>query len=184
MPLPTLVFIAFATGLLATLAGRVELRVTPRPALLTQSFSAYALFAYLVLVPVGLYFYVFHGDWFLLYLVDVRHIPSALALIGFAAIGGVGALGFLAGAALVRSQRDGVAAALALLALAGGGGVILLAKERLALVGNYTQFARGFGLETYGTGALMMGTVLMSVVLFLAFGALMLRLQQSGRRGR
>lgn len=183
VPLPTLVFIALATGLVAALSGRIELRVTPRPALLTQSFIAFAIFTYLVLVPVGVYFYVFHGDWFLLYWVDVRSVPSALALVGFALVGGVSALGFATGAALVRTQRDGVVAALALLALAGGGAVILLAKDRLALVGSYTQFERGFGLETYGSGALMLGTLLMSAILVVAFLGLVLRLHQSGRKG-
>ena len=50
----------------------------------------------LLLLPVSLYFYVFHGDWFMLYTFDVRRVPSALALFGFAVELAVGLLGFRA----------------------------------------------------------------------------------------
>ena len=44
-----------------------------------------------MIVPVSVYFYVFHGDWFLLYLFDVSRIPSAIAMVGFFVQAGLGA---------------------------------------------------------------------------------------------
>ena len=56
--------------------------MSPRPLPLTRSFVAYVSFACLVIAPISVYFYVFHGDWFLLYLIDVNRIPSAIAMVG------------------------------------------------------------------------------------------------------
>lgn len=181
MPLPLIVCLAFASGAATALAGRAELRVSPRAALLTQAFAAYQLFVVLLLLPATAYFYVFHADWFLLYLVDPRDIPSALALLGLLAIGGIGALGFLAGASLVRSQREawagGLAAALALLGL----GVSLGLGDRLRRVGTYVQFHRGFGLTDYGDGPLYAGTLSLGLLMVLGLVFLLVRLELSHR---
>ncbi len=181
MPLPTLVFFALASGVAAALAGRVELRLSPRAPLLSRSFGAYAIFAGLVLVPVSVYFYVFHGDWFLLYFLDVRKVPSAVAMVGFLLQLGLGAAGFAFGASQVRAQRDGAAFGgfLALLALAVA--VPFAARTRLALVGSYAQFQGHFGLEPYGRGPLMQGAILMGAFLVGGLGALLLRLHLGGR---
>lgn len=183
MPLPTLICLAFASGIAAALAARVELRVSPRPPLLTQSFGAYAVFALLVLVPVGVYFYLFHGDWFLLYAFDVERIPSALALVGFLLLGGVGALGFVVGASMVRGQRDALGGVLAGLSVLAAIGVAVVARERLGLVGTYAQFKGGFGLQPFGRGPLVQGTAAMSAILLAGILFLLLRLRAAGRRG-
>src|SRR5690606_17076609 len=102
VPFPSLLCFVFAAGIAIALAGRTEIRVSPRPVLLTTSANALVIYASLLVVPVGVYFYVLHGDWFMLYLVDVERIPSALALLGFIALVGVGVLGFACSAALAR----------------------------------------------------------------------------------
>src|SRR5689334_22848983 len=127
------------------MASRRELRVSPRPSLLSRGFAAYVLFATLVLVPVSVYFYVFHRDWSLMYLVDVHTVPSAVAMVGFVLEVGVGAMGFGVGAGLVRSQREPLAGALAGAAVLAGILVAWLARDRLSMVGSYAQFVGGFG---------------------------------------
>ncbi|MEM9072054.1 MAG: hypothetical protein AAGE52_26345 [Myxococcota bacterium] len=183
MPLPTLICLAFASGIAAALAARVELRVSPRPPLLTQSFGAYLVFAMLVLVPVGVYFYVFHGDWFLLYTFDVSRVPSALALIGFLVLAGVGSLGFAVGASMVRGQRDTLGGILVGLSVLAAGAVAVVARDRLGVVGNFAQFEGGFGLKTFGSGPLMQGALTMGGILLVGAMFLLLRLRASGRRG-
>lgn len=181
MPLPLIVCLSFASGTATALAGRGELRVSPRAALLTQTFSAYAAFVALLILPATVYFYVFHADWFLLYLIDPRTVPSAVALLGVAAVGAVGAAGFLLGASLVRSQREpwagGIAAVVALLGL----GVSLGLGDRLRRVGTYTQFHRGFGLTDYGSGPLYYGTLSLGLLLVLGLVFLLVRLELSHR---
>ena len=97
MPFPSFVFLAFACGIAAALAARVELRMSIRPVPLTNSFYVFTIFVSLVLVPASAYFYVFHGDWFLLYAINVQKIPSAIALLVFLLEAGVGFFGFRRG---------------------------------------------------------------------------------------
>jgi hypothetical protein len=181
MPLPTLVFLAFGVGTAAALLGGSELRLSPRPTMLTSSFKAYTLFLCLLLLPISVYFYVFHGDWFLLYAVDVHHVPSAVALLGFMAEGGFGVLGFSLGAALARSQRNGLGYAVVALAGLLSLSVVALWPERLAVVGTCAQYHGDFGLHSYG-GALMHAGLAMG--LLLAYGAtyLLIRIRGAGRR--
>ncbi len=182
MPLPTLICIAFATGLAAALAASIELRVTPRPPLLTRGFAAYAIFLSLVLVPVGAYFYLFHGDWFLLYAGDSQQIPSALALVGFVGVGGVGAIGFAVGASMVRGQREALGGVLIALSILAAVGVVLVAKERLSMVGSIGQFEGGFGLTPFSQSSLAQGALVMSSLLFVGTAFTVYRLYSSGRR--
>lgn len=183
MPLPTLLFLAVVSGLAAALAAKAELRISPRPAVLTRSFVAYALFVGLVLIPASVYFYAFHGDWFLMYAVDVRRVPSALALVGFIGEAALGVGAFAIGAALVRGQREGIGKALIVLCTAAAVAVIVVARDRLAVVGTYAQYRGGFGLATYGHGPLLQGTVAMGLILAAGLGYLLVRLHLSGNRG-
>jgi hypothetical protein len=182
MPLPTVLSLAIASGLAAALAGKAELRVSPRPALLTQTFLAWLSFAALVLVPVSIYFYAFHGDWFVLYLMDVRRIPSALAMLGFAVEVILGAGGFALGAALVRAQRDSLGVAAVLLFLIAAGAVVPAAPDRLAMVGTFTQWRGNFGLVPYGEGTHMQGTLAMTGLLLLGGGFMLVRLWVGSRK--
>src|SRR5437763_725749 len=102
LPFTTLLFLAIGMGAATALAASQELRLSPRPIVVSDSGAAYAAFLCLLLLPVSVYFYVFHGDWFLLYLVDLRRVPSALALLGFIVELALGLLGFTLCAVAVR----------------------------------------------------------------------------------
>jgi hypothetical protein len=174
-------FLAFGMGAASALAGAHELRLTPRHALLSGSFGAFAAFLVLLVLPVSVYFYVFHGDWFMVYLVDVARIPSALALCGFMLEIGVGVLGFLVGASCVRNQRS----AWVVYLLIGVGlvaiGSLVVAPERLVLVGSYRQYQGRFGLTKYG-GPLLQGALLMGSILALGATFLVLRIRHGTSR--
>jgi hypothetical protein len=182
LPLPTQLFLTFASGVLTALAARADLRVSPKPAANSEAFVAFLLYALLVVLPVSVYFYVFHGDWYLLYTVDTARIPSALALFGLAAVVLVGAGGFLFGARLVRSQREQWAGAAVGMTVSMALGVLPLARHRLAVVGTYAQFFGDFGHRPYG-GTLLQGTVCMSLWLVLGLSFLVYRLGPSEKRG-
>ena len=181
MPLPPLVAFALVTGLAASLAGRNEIRMSPRPILLTRGFASYLSYACLVVVPVSVYFYIFHGDWFLLYTIDVNRIPSAVALVGFLAQAGLGAMGFLLGAALVRNQRETIVAVMTGVVFLAGAIVTLANTERLSQVGSHVQFHGQFGLAAYEDGSLMTGALAMGGIALVGLGFLLTRLWMSGR---
>ncbi len=182
MTLPTVVGLAFLVGVLAALAGRAEIKLSPRHPLLTRSFAALVIFSVCVLVPISVYFYVFHGDWFLLYLVDVRDVPSAVALVGFVLEAMLAMAGFALGASLLRSQREGLAGGLAGAALLLAVLVPVLLRDRLSRVGSYAQFSGGFGMTDFSAGPLLTGTVVMSLAFLLAAGFLLGRLWVGERR--
>ncbi len=182
MPLPTVLCLAFGTGLAAALAARNEIRLSARHPLLTRSYAAYAIFALLVLVPISVYFYVFHGDWFLLYLLDVRDVPSAIALVGFALEVGLGTLGFSLGGSLVRSQRDNAVGAFVGAAVIGALAPIAIASDRLAVVGSYAEYHGGFGLTRFAEGAMLQGAALMSVILVIGVAFLLTRVWMASSR--
>lgn len=181
MPLPTQVFLTFASGILAALAARADLRVSPKPALGSRAFVAYLLYAGLVVVPISVYFYLFHGDWYLLYTVDTARVPSALVLLGALAEVVVGGSGFLCGASLIRSQRDQWAGAIVGVTISMALGVLPLARQRLSEVGSYAQFHGDFGTIKYG-GPLFHGTLLMSLWMLLGLSILVYRLGLSAKR--
>ena len=160
-------------GAASALAGSHELRVSPRPIVLSDSFAAFVAFVLLLLLPATLYFYVFHGDWFMLYLVDVKRVPAPLTLLGFLCELALGLLGFFFGAACVRNQKNSwVVGALVLCALAALA-VIVIVPERLRVVGTLRQFRGGFGLTRYGgsllQGALAMGGLLTAGAFYLLY---------------
>lgn len=181
LPLPTFLLFGFGVGAAAALAGARELRFTPRHALGTDSFRAFALFVGLLLLPVSCYFYVFHGDWFLLYSVDARSLPSALVLVGIVIECGVAVAGFASGAALARSQRTNVGVALVTLSFVGASAVALVWRDRLTVVGSYSQYRGDYGLEPVG-GALLHGVLALGG--FVCLGALYLvaRIRHAQRR--
>ena len=65
MPLLFLLLISIAAGALSAYAGRDEVRNSSDPIWRMESFLGFAIFVVLVLLPTLVYFYVFHGDWFL-----------------------------------------------------------------------------------------------------------------------
>lgn len=181
VPIPTHLLFTAASGLLAALAARADLRGSPQASVLSHAFFAYLLYAGLVLVPASLYFYVFHGDWFLLYAVDVQRIPSALVLLACLLEVALGAGAFLLGATFVRSQREPWAGALIGVLVSVGVALVPLARRRLSVVGSYAQFHGDFGLVPFG-GTLLQGVLLMTAWVLLGLGLLAYRLGPFSRR--
>lgn len=182
MPLPTLVLFAYGIGVAAALAAGRELRFSPRHALLTASFKAFTLFVVLLLLPVSVYFYVFHGDWFLLYAVDVRRVPSAVALAGLLIEAALAVAGFVTGAALARGQRVGAGYAVVLTSVAAAAAVVLVWRDRLAVVGTFSQHRGDYGLHPYG-GTLLQGGAALGGILLVGAVYLVARIRLAQRRG-
>lgn len=181
MPLPLFAFLAVAAGVATAFAGGNELRLSPRHALLTSTFFAFACYLGLLLVPASAYFYIFHGDWFLLYAFDMRLIPSAIALVGFMLLALLGVLGFSLGAGLARSQRTGTGGAAIGVCVVAAVAVAIGLRDRLGLVGSYAQYRGGFGLEPYG-GTLLQGTLAMAGYLVLGLVFLLLKVRAASGR--
>ena len=182
MPIPSLFILAFSVGVAAAVASRKELRLSPRHPLTTRGFAAYVLFACLTLAPATLYFYAFHGDWALLYAMDAREIPSAVALVGLMLEVGIGAAGFYASASLVRTQRIAVAIGVSAGGLVAAVGAVFLVADRLSKVGSYAQFHGSFGLTPYVLSPVFHGCLAFGAILLGASVQLLVRLSVGGKK--
>ena len=169
MPLLFLLFITLATGILAAHAGREEVRHSADALWRMEAFLAYGLFVALVLMPVSLYFYVFHGDWFLLYWADTSRAPGLWGLVVLGSVVGVAAGGFRLGAALCRADRESAARRIAVASLASALGGWMLAWRRRSAVGSYREFTRDYGLVGYFSSAAFYSGLVMLVLLAAAF---------------
>jgi hypothetical protein len=182
LPFPTFVFVAFACGIAAALAARVELRMSIRPVPFTNSFFVFAIFIALVLVPASVYFYVFHGDWFLLYSINVQKIPSAIALVVFLLEAGVGFFGFMIGSILARGQQLSAGYMLIAASVLASITVVFIFADRLSVVGTFAQYHGDFGLETYRSSVVMKGSLATGAILVIGIAYLVTNLNY--RRSR
>ncbi len=181
MPLFFLLFVAIATGALSAYAGRDELRHSSDAMWRTESFLAYALFVGLVLLPTLVYFYVFHGDWFLFYWIDTRRAPWVWGLLATLLLLAASFAGFRFGAALCRASRESAARRASVVAALLSLAVWPLAWERLSVVGSHRQFAREYGLVAFFASPAFYAGVAILLVLLLAFAWLVFRIDRQTR---
>ncbi len=181
MPLLFLLLIAIATGALSAHAGRDEVRHSSDPVWRMETFLAYVLFVGLVLLPTAIYFYVFHGDWFLFYWVDTARAPWFWGLLGALLLLGAASLGFRLGAALCRASRDLAVRRITLGAIFFALAVWPLAWDRLSVVGSYRQFTRDYGLTRFFASPAFYSGLVMLLTIGLAFGWLVYRIDRHTR---
>ncbi|MGD8316202.1 MAG: hypothetical protein PVH21_15465 [Myxococcales bacterium] len=178
MPLVFLLFIAFATAVSAAHAGRDEVRLSLEPIWRMQTFSAYVLFLGFVVVPTAMYFYVFHGDWFLFYLADTGAAPWLWGILTVLSLLGAAAAGFRLGAAFCRASRDVAARRATIGVLLMGLCVWPLAWSRLRAVGSYRQFTRDYGLVAFPTSPACYSGIAMLVIGVIAFVWVVMRISE------
>ena len=172
---------AFATGARAAYAGRDEIRHSSEAMWRAESFLAYVSFFVLVLLPTTLYFYVFHGDWFLLYWVNTGRAPWVWGPLAVLLMSVAGLGGFSVAAALCRGSRDSAARRLGVLMAIIGVGVWPLAWERLSRVGTFRQYDRDYGLVSYFESPAFYSGLAMLVVAAGAFAWVAVRIDRQTR---
>lgn len=178
MPFPSLCCFAFCAGLLASLAGRAEVLTFGDRWWASETFSVFALFMGLVLVPVASYFYVFHGDWFLLYLASTASVISSLGLfiLGLVLVTAVG--GFALGTKLCRLDQSRQLWAAVGGAIGAAFLFFVIAWPRSTVVGSTVQYAKDFGLHPYWGSAAAWGGLWMTAVGAVSLGRLWLTLRR------
>lgn len=181
MPLLFLLFIAIATGALSAYAGRDEVRQSGEAMWRMDTFLAYALFVGLVLLPTAIYFYVFHGDWFLFYWVNTETARWVWGFLAVLLLLGAAFSGFRLGAALCRASRESAARRLTVAAALLGVAVWPLAWARLSVVGSYRQFTRDYGLVAFFASPAFYSCLVMLVLGAAAFTWLVYRIDRQTR---
>lgn len=183
MPLLFLLLIALSTGVLSARAGRDEVRNSADPVWRMESFLAYGLFVAFVLFPTTIYFYVFHGDWFLFYWVDTSGAPWLWGFVGTLLLLGAASAGFALGAAGCRASREAMARRITIGALVLAFMVWPLGWPRLRLVGSYRQFTHDYGLTAFFSSPAFYSGLVMLAIMSVAFGWVAYRIdRQTGER--
>ena len=178
MPLLFLLLVTVATGALSAHAGRDEIRHSADPVWRMEAFLAYGLFVGFVLLPTAIYFYVFHGDWFLFYWVDTGRALWVWGLLAVLFVLGGASMGFGLGAALCRASRDVAVRRIAVGALFIAVAVWPLGWDRLSAVGSYRQFTRDYGLVEFFASPAFYSGLAMLAILGVAFGSLVYRIDR------
>lgn len=142
---------------------------------------AYGLFVGFVLLPTVVYFYAFHGDWFLFYWVDTGRAPWVWGMVAIVLSFGGALAGFRVGAVACRASRDAVARRVAILTLAGALAVWPLAWSRLSVVGSHRQFVRGYGLVGFFSSAAFYSGLVMIAVVVAALALTAVRIDRQTR---
>ena len=147
MPIPQLLLVNTILGLASAWVGRSEARPSSASAAGTIAFSVLLVGQALLMVPLGLYLYLFYPDWSWMYVLPARAVPSPLVVLVMLAYPGAAAAGYFAGIAICRAGRDrAVLAAGVVLALATGLSTALL-WGRVEKVGTFNQFQGLTGLR-------------------------------------
>ena len=179
MPLALLFHLAL--GLAFALVARDRLRVDGTYA--TPAFSVALAHVGLVVVPLGLYFYLVQPDWTWLYWIDPAGIPKLAAVPLVAAHAGLVIGGWHLGAKLVRRDRTRLAVWLAVgltVALVVGAA---LALPRLASAATYAGYHHGDrrGLMSVELGWAVLVSVLATAI---TAGYTAFELSRDSRRAR
>jgi hypothetical protein len=141
MPMPLACLFHLALGLAFSLAARDRIRVDGPYA--SPAFSIALAHVGLVVIPLGLYFYLVQPDWTWLYGIDPGRIPRLAAVPLVAAHAGLVIAGWHLGAQLVRRDRTRLAVWLAIglaVAIVVGAALVL---PRLATAATYAGYHHG-----------------------------------------
>lgn len=140
-------------------------------------------FEAIVLLPVGLYYYLVYPDWSWMYFVDPKKLPSGVSVLVVLAYVATLLGGYLGGWALLRARREKILlGALAGLALAI---VIFLivCRGRLMSSGSYADYHAGRALSV-GEGKLGWALGITTVGVAAAIVLVGLTLYEQGKRSR
>lgn len=153
MPIPQLVVANAIIGLGCAWVARAEIRLASRSSVASAAFGVLLVGQLLLMIPVGLYLYIFYPDWSWLYLVRATAVPSAVVVFVIAGYPLAAVGGYFGAVALCRASRETF-----VLGLMGGLGLVILvtlavAWRRVGHVGTFDQYHRLFGLSTlHGSG--------------------------------
>lgn len=159
MPIPQLYALNVMLGLGCAWLARAEIRLASRSAIASVAFGVLLIGEVLLMLPMGLYLYLFYPDWSWMYLVEAREVPSAVVVFVMGGYLVAATAGYFGAVALCRASRETF-----VLWLIGALGFIVvltlaIGYRRFGLVGTFEQYHRLFGLDPMthsGLGAFLL----------------------------
>ena len=181
MTIPSLIASSLLFGASVAYAARIQIRTLQRHLFATRYFLALMMLELLIIVPIGIYAYIFYSDWSWMYLVNSAEISPALAVMAVCAYPLAAVMGYLVGYYSARSGTDFVTVMfMAFLAL-GLLGLFIAAKNQFLWVGTYQQFHLNVGLKFITATSLIHSIALSALGIFVCWCYLIYKFVREGR---
>ena len=181
MTIPGFIVMNLLLGSSVAFAAHLQIRTMQRPVSYNRYFNALMLLEMLVVVPAGIYFAAFYPDWSWMYLVDARSLPIGISVMAIASYPVAAGLGYLVGYFSARSASDWVTVIFMLFVVLSLGGLLVMAGEKLAVLGTYEQYHRNVGLKAFTESSLLPSVALAGVCIGVSWGYLIYRFVREGR---
>ncbi len=181
MTIPALIATSLLIGSSVSYGARIQIRTLQRHVFTTRYFSALMLLETTIILPVGLYFYMFYPDWSWMYLVNPATLNPGVAVMAFAAYPVSAAMGYLVGYYSARSNSDFVT--LMFMGFLSVGLLLLYiaAKNQFLWLGTYDQYHRDVGLAFIADTSVLPSFVLSVLGIGICWSYLIYRFMREGR---
>ena len=181
MTIPALIASSLLFGASVAYAARVQIRTLQRHLFTTRYFIALMMLEMLIVVPIGVYAYVFYSDWSWMYLVNTAEINAALGVMAVFGYPVASVMGYLVGYYSARSGTDFVTAMFIGFLGLGLLGLFVAAKNQFLWIGTYEQFHRNVGLKFISATSLLYSNILAVVCILVCWIHLLYRFIKEGR---
>lgn len=162
MTIPALVAISLLIGASVAYGARIQIRTLQRHVFATRYFMALMMLEATIVLPIGIYFYIFYPDWSWMYLVDPLRLNPAVVPMTMAAYPMAAIMGYLVGYYSARGGSDWVTLMFMTFMAIGVVSLFIAAKNQLLWVGTYEQYHRDIGLE-FITGTSVVPSIILAV---------------------
>lgn len=181
MTIPALIAASLLLGAAVAYAARIQIRTLQRHVFTTRYFSALMMLQIVIMLPIGLYFYIFYPDWSWMYLVNSTYLNGGVVVMTFISYPLVAAMGYLVGYYSARSASNWVTVMFMAFMALGLLGLFIAAKDQLIWVGTYEQYHRDVGLTVMTSTSVFPSMLLALSGIGVSFGYTVYRFVREGR---
>ena len=181
MTIPALLVLSSLVGASVAYAARIQIRTLQRAIFSSRYFMALMMFGFGILLPAGIYFYVFYSDWSWMYLANTSDMPGGIVVMAMLSYPIAAIMSYLVGYFSARGNSDWVT--LMFLVFMGIGliGLFAVASDKLFWVGTYEQYHRNTGLRQFTSTSLFPSSLLALSGICVCWFYILYRFVQEGR---
>jgi hypothetical protein len=179
--IPALIAFNLFIGASIAFCARVQIRTLQRHVFTTRYFIALMMLEAMIVLPVGIYFYIFYTDWSWMYLVNSATLNSGVGAMAVIAYPMAASMGYLVGYYSARSGSDWITVMFMVFIGTGLLGLFIAAKNQFVWVGTYEQYQRDVGLKFIRSTSLVPSISAAVVGIGTGWIHLLLRFSREGR---
>jgi hypothetical protein len=179
--IPALIAFNLLVGASVAYSARLQIRTLQRHIVSTRYFISLMMLESMIMLPVGIYFYIFYTDWSWMYLVNTARHSSGIGVMAVIAYPPAAAMGYLVGYYSARSNSDWITLMFMIFIFFGLIGLFIAANNQFISVGTYEQYRRDIGLKSIGATSLIPSILFSTAGIFASWFYLLVRFSKEGR---